>query len=247
MPPGPVAMPKAVFFDAAGTLFDSVRPVAATYAETAQRYGKSVSLEEVSRRFRHCFATAPPLAFPEPRGERLETLERGWWREVVRRMFEPTGPFPRFDDYFDDIFAYFARTDSWALRDDARATLEALERRGLVLSMISNFDSRVLGIVRGLGVSDYFDSVFLSASAGFAKPAAGIFRLALERHGVAPDEAMHVGDSPETDVEGALRAGVRPVLLRRGGGAARRPGVIHIRGLGELTALLESPEAPETT
>ena len=246
MPPGPVAMPKAVFFDAAGTLFESVRPVAATYAETAQRYGKSVSPEEVSRRFRHCFATAPPLAFPQLGGERLEDLERGWWREVVRRMFEPAGPFPRFDDYFDELFAYFARTDSWALYDDARATLEALKRRGRILSMISNFDSRVLGIVRGLGISDYFDSVFLSASAGFAKPAPGIFRLALERHGLAPDEAVHVGDSPETDVEGALRAGVRPVLLRRGGDARGR-GVVHIRALGELTALFESSEIPETT
>ena len=246
MPPGPVAMPKAVFFDAAGTLFESVRPVAATYAETAQRYGKSVSLEEVSRRFQHCFATAPPLAFPQLGGERLEDLERGWWREVVRRMFEPAGPFPRFDDYFDELFAYFARTDSWALYDDARATLDALKRRGRILSMISNFDSRVLGIVRGLGISDYFDSVFLSASAGFAKPAPGIFRLALERHDLAPDEAVHVGDSPETDVEGALRAGVRPVLLRRGGGARGR-GVVHIRALGELTSLFESSEVPETT
>lgn len=245
MPPGPLAMPRAVFFDAAGTLFESVRPVAATYAETAQRYGKDIPLEEVSRRFHHCFATAPPLAFPRPGGERLETLERGWWREVVRRMFEPSGPFPRFDDYFDEIFAYFARTDSWALYDDARATLDALKRRGLILSMISNFDSRVLGIVRGLGVSDYFDSVFLSASAGFAKPSPGIFRLALERHGVAPDEAMHVGDSPETDVEGALRAGVRPVLLRRRG--ERRGGVIHIDRLGELAALPELSEVPETT
>ncbi len=236
-PPGPVTRPKAVFLDAAGTLFDSTRPVAVTYAELAQRYGKSVSSEEVSRRFRHCFATAPPMAFPDSDGQRLEALERAWWRDVVRRIFEPAGPFLRFEDYFDELFSHFARTDSWVLYDDARATLDTLKRRGLILVMISNFDSRVLKIIRGLGIADHFDSVFISSSAGFAKPEAGIFHLALERHGIAPDQAIHVGDSPETDVEGALRAGVRPVLLDRHGDAAH-DGAIRIGGLHELMSLL---------
>ncbi len=237
IPPGPVTRPKAVFLDAAGTLFQSTRPVAVSYAELAQRHGKSVSSEEVSVRFRHCFATAPPMAFPGSDGQRLEALERAWWHDVVRRIFEPAGPFPLFEDYFDELFAYFARSDSWVLYDDARATLDTLKRRGLILVMISNFDSRVLKIIRGLGVADYFDSVFISSSAGFAKPEAGIFHLALERHGITPDEAIHVGDSPETDVEGALRAGVRPVLLDRDGNT-RHDGAVRIDGLHELMSLL---------
>ena len=237
IPPGPVTRPKAVFLDAAGTLFESTRPVAVTYAEMAQRYGKSVCSEEVSRRFRDCFASAPPMAFPGSDGQRLEALERAWWHDVVRRIFEPAGPFLRFEDYFDELFAYFARPDSWVLYDDARATLDALKKRGLILTMISNFDSRVLKIIHGLGIADYFDSVFISSSAGFAKPAAGIFRLALERHDIAPDEALHVGDSPETDIEGALRAGVRPVLLDRHGNA-HHDGAVRIDGLHELMSLL---------
>ena len=237
IPPGPVTRPKAVFLDAAGTLFESTRPVAVTYAEMAQRYGKSVYSEEVSRRFHDCFASAPPMAFPGSDGQRLEALERAWWHDVVRRIFEPAGPFLRFEDYFDELFAYFARPDSWVLYDDARAALDALKKRGLILTMISNFDSRVLKIIHGLGIADYFDSVFISSSAGFAKPAAGIFRLALERHDIAPDEALHVGDSPETDIEGALRAGVRPVLLDRHGNA-HHDGAVRIDGLHELMSLL---------
>ncbi len=237
MSSGPVTNPKAVFLDAAGTLFESVRPVAVTYAEMARRYGKRVPFEEVSRGFSHCFATAPPMAFPDSEGERLKALEKTWWRDLVRRIFEPFGPFPRFDDYFDELFAYFARADSWVLYDDARSTLEDLRARGLILVMISNFDSRVLNIVQGLGVADYFDSVFISSSAGFAKPSAGIFQLALERHGIGPDEAIHVGDSPETDVEGALNAGVRPVLLDRDGDA-RHEGAVRIGGLHELMRLI---------
>ena len=79
--------------------------------------------------------------------------------------------------------------------------------------------------------------MFISSSAGFAKPDAGIFHLALERHRIAPDEVLHVGDSPETDVEGALRAGVRPVLLDRDGDA-RHDGAVRIDGLHELMSLV---------
>ena len=237
IPPGPVTTPKAVFLDAAGTLFESVKPVAVTYAELARRHGKDIPTEEVSRQFHHCFATAPPMAFPGSEGRRLQALERAWWHDVVRRVFEPSGPFPDFEDYFDELFAYFARADSWVLYDDARAALDALRERGLLLVMISNFDSRVLEIIRGLGIADYFDSVFISSSAGFAKPSAGIFRLALERHGIAPDQALHVGDSPETDIEGALRAGVRPVLLDRDGDT-RHDAAVRIGGLHELMKLV---------
>lgn len=236
-PLDPAPTTKAVFLDAAGTLFESVKPVAVTYAALARQYGKDVPFEEVSRRFGECFAGAPPMAFPDAAGARLEALERGWWRDVVWNVFEATGPFPRFDDYFAALFAYFARADSWALFHDTEAVLKALRARGLTLVMISNFDSRVLEIARGLGIADYFDSVFISSSAGFAKPAAGIFRLALERHGIAAHEAVHVGDSPETDVEGARNAGVRPVLLDRSGGR-ESDGVARIGGLGELMGLL---------
>ncbi len=237
IPPGPVKRPKAVFLDAAGTLFKSTRPVAVSYAELARPYGKNVPSEEISRRFSHFFGTAPPMAFPGADGQRLEALEKAWWHELVWRIFEPEGAFAGFDDYFDELFAYFARSDSWVLYDDARAALDALRARGLILVMISNFDSRVLEIIRGLGIADYFDSVFISSSAGFAKPDAEIFHLALERHHIAPDEALHVGDSPETDVEGALRAGVRPVLLDRDGDT-RHDGAVRIGGLHELMSLL---------
>lgn len=236
-PSGPVTKPTAVFLDAAGTLFESVRPVAVTYSEMARRYGMDVPFEEVSRRFTRCFADAPPMAFPGADGERLEALERAWWRDVVRRIFEPAGPFPRFEEYFDELFAYFARSGSWVLYDDAQGTLEALKGRGLTLVMVSNFDSRVLKIIHGLGVADYFDSVFISSSAGSAKPDPGIFHLALQHHGLHPDRAIHVGDSPDTDVEGALRAGVRAVLLDRSGDV-RHDRALRIHGLHELMRLV---------
>ncbi len=109
---------KAIFFDAAGTLFTSVRPVGESYALIAKRYGIEVSGAETARRFRSCFSSAPPLAFPGATGDQLKELERSWWKELVQRIFEPSGPFVRFDEYFSELFGYFSKADSWSLYND---------------------------------------------------------------------------------------------------------------------------------
>lgn len=49
------------------------------------------------------------------------------------------------------------------------------------------------------------------------KPHPALFAKALEISGCGTDEVLHIGDSVQSDVEGALRAGIRPVLLDRTG------------------------------
>ena len=106
---------KAIFFDAAGTLIKPARRVGETYAVLARKYGVEPSAAEITERFRLCFHSAPPLAFPGAPATRIEDLERAWWKELVRRVFEPWDGFQRFDDYFAELFAYFAQPDAWAL------------------------------------------------------------------------------------------------------------------------------------
>jgi FMN phosphatase YigB (HAD superfamily) len=48
------------------------------------------------------------------------------------------------------------------------------------------------------------------------KPDPRIFRLALERAGVGPDEAVYVGDLYSVDIRGARAAGIEAVLLDPG-------------------------------
>jgi HAD superfamily hydrolase (TIGR01458 family) len=48
------------------------------------------------------------------------------------------------------------------------------------------------------------------------KPAEGFFRHVLEGLGAAPDEAVMVGDDVESDIGGALQAGLAAVLVRTG-------------------------------
>ena len=206
---------KTIFFDAAGTVMKTVRPVGESYALLAKSYGMDVPAAEVAGRFRACFSSAPPLAFPNAEAKNIPTLERSWWKELVRRVFEPYGRFARFDNYFAELFAYFSKAESWRLYPETLETLAALRERGLTLAVISNFDSRLFNILKGLGVASCFDSIVISSHTGHAKPAPEIFLRALELHRVKAEEAIHIGDSLDKDAAGAKNAGLTGVLLDR--------------------------------
>jgi putative hydrolase of the HAD superfamily len=111
-----------------------------------------------------------------------------------------------------------------------------LRADGHALVVVSNWDCALPDWLRGVGVLELVDAVVTSAEVGFAKPDARVFGRALELTGAGADQAIHVGDSPDNDVEGARAAGIRAVLLRRDGEPS--PGVESIRSLCELAPLL---------
>ena len=69
------------------------------------------------------------------------------------------------------------------------------------------------------------------------KPHRELFERALEYSGRSADEVLHVGDSYQSDVQGARSTGIRPVLIQRGGGEAYKA-VTTIRELPEVLDLL---------
>lgn len=229
---------KAIFFDAAGTLFKSTRPVGESYALLAKNYGIDVSPEEIRERFRSCFSSAPPLAFPGAQASEIKALERQWWKELVKRIFEPYGRFVHFENYFSELFSYFSKPDSWSLFSETAETLAALRERGFILQVISNFDSRLFAILDGLGIVSQFDSVVISSQVGYAKPAPEIFQAALGLNRLKAEEALHVGDSPDKDAAGASGAGLTGVLLDRNGRAVLNS-FPRIRSLKEILALID--------
>jgi putative hydrolase of the HAD superfamily len=229
---------KAVFFDAAGTLIKTVRPVGQTYASVAENYGMKVSSSELSQRFRTCFEASPPLTFGPVSVESIEHLERDWWKQLVHCVFQPFGCAAQLDRAFDELFSYFARPEAWTLYPDVLETLSALRERGLILDVISNFDSRLINILEGLGTGGWFEEVFVSSRVGHAKPAQQIFYTALARHKLAPSEAMHVGDSEENDFWGAANAGLMGVLIDRSANLVPA-NTRQIKSLNEIISILE--------
>lgn len=237
-------MIKAVFFDAAGTLFVPAEPVGRSYARIARGFGVDADERAVAAGFHRAFALSGGLAFGQGiPPARLRQLEREWWRQCVRESFAGLGEFDDFEGCFDALFAYFANPSSWIATPQAAPVLQALHDRGLALGVVSNFDYRLYAILGGLGLQRYFDSVTISSEAGFAKPAPGIFAAALERHRLTPSEVIHVGDSEALDVKGAAAVGLAAILVdsTRRGAPEVAGRVARVARLGDVLALVGRP------
>jgi FMN hydrolase / 5-amino-6-(5-phospho-D-ribitylamino)uracil phosphatase len=130
---------------------------------------------------------------------------------------------------------YRARNEV-ALYDDVLPALRWLSGRYRLFA-VSNGNAD-LGAI---GLAHYFERSLAARDAGALKPDPRIFELLLGAAGVEASRALHVGDDPEADVEGARRAGIRPVWLNRHGSRWPRdssPPEHAIASLAELVALL---------
>jgi putative hydrolase of the HAD superfamily len=97
-----------------------------------------------------------------------------------------------------------------------------------------NWDVSLHDVLRETGLDVLLDGVVTSAELGAAKPDPALFRRALEVAGGVPAAAaLHAGDDPVADVEGAQAAGITPVLVARHG-ETPPPGVRGVRSLSEL-------------
>jgi HAD superfamily hydrolase (TIGR01549 family) len=89
--------------------------------------------------------------------------------------------------------------------------------REKTLAVISNYDHApyIQTLLHRWDLDRYFKVVIVSEAVGIKKPDPGIFRLALEKTGLGPEEVIHVGDSVADDVAGAIASGITPVLIKR--------------------------------
>lgn len=90
--------------------------------------------------------------------------------------------------------------------------------------MLSNFDSRLYSVLKDLDLAQFFTSVTISTEVGTAKPDAQIFAVGLNKHNCLAEAAWHIGDSLKEDYQGAKAAGLKAVLIKRGGVSSQAQG-----------------------
>ena len=115
----------------------------------------------------------------------------------------------------EGVAVYYQHEEAlWALFPDAVPTLEALQRAGYRLGLISNAsDDALIGrLVRRLGLEPYLDPALNSAGVGIRKPDPRLFQMVLDEWGLEPGEAVMVGDTLAADILGAQLAGMRGIL-----------------------------------
>ncbi len=110
--------------------------------------------------------------------------------------------------------AYAAERDhtNVVFREGAREVLDAFDAEYRLAAVTNGPPGIQAAKLETLGV-DHFERVVHAGYDAPAKPAPEPFHAALEAVGTAPERAVYVGNSPETDVAGAQNAGVRAALL----------------------------------
>lgn len=135
-----------------------------------------------------------------------------------------------------DELGFGPRSKIFKIYPDVIPALERLKANGVRLAVISNWDYSLHRVLRGAGIYDEFEVVIASLEEGMEKPDTRLFHMTLEKLGVDPDEAAHVGDDPIDDLKGARDAGMRAVLIDRSRKAPPSPP--YISSLSQLPEAL---------
>jgi putative hydrolase of the HAD superfamily len=128
--------------------------------------------------------------------------------------------------------------------------LTALKRRyrlGVISNTVGSGDAELTEALDKAGMRQLIDALVTSRDFGKAKPDPAIYAEGARRLGVPLDETVMVGDRLDTDVAGALNAGIPGIWLRHPG-AIEIPGIAPshiIDGLAELPAWLEATYVPD--
>jgi putative hydrolase of the HAD superfamily len=195
----------AVTVDAAGTCLELVDPADRLREALAAR-GVDRSRDEVSRAF------AAEVAFYVPRSEqgRDDASLAELRREAVGVFLEAAGADVEPRSFVED----FVGAIRFAPAPGAAGALGRLREAGLELACVASWDTSLHGHLEEAGLAHLFTTAVTSAEAGAPTPSPAPFLLALDRLGVAPGRALHIGDD-EVDRRGAAAAGLafEPVPL----------------------------------
>jgi len=210
-------MLKAILFDLGDTLFD-FEPM-----DTRAAF-------ELSGRRTHDYLAGKGFRLPSFRRYfwmQYNALRLAYlWSKIVRREFNSFDLMcrlcRRMNLQMDDAALrelcwqwYLPMIDLCSVAPEVIPTLTKFRDRGLKLALVSNTFFPGFVLDRHLahhGLLEFFPTRIYSSEVGYRKPDARIYRIALGAVGVAPGEAVFVGDIVKTDIVGARGVGMCTIL-----------------------------------
>lgn len=115
-----------------------------------------------------------------------------------------------------EIYEEWASNHHFEMYEDVPDVLQAIAAQGLRIGLISNSHRCLASFQSHFELQGLVSAAVSSSQHGYLKPHPSIFQACLHLLGVPASEAVMVGDSVGQDIEGARRAGMRAVLVRRG-------------------------------
>lgn len=222
----------AVFFDVDFTL---IHPGPAFqghgYAEACARHGVHVD----AARFETAVAAAS-AALHNDGGAYDPAIFIDYTRRIIEGM---GGSGPGAQAAARDLYAEWAACHHFTLYEEVPEVLRSLRAEGFTIGLISNTQRSLATFERHFELDGLFDVAISSSDHGYMKPHPSIFEEGLRQAGVSAPQAVMVGDSVPHDIAGALRLGMRGILVARSGlSVGAPPEVPVITSLRELRRYL---------
>ncbi|MGW7266104.1 HAD family hydrolase [Streptomyces sp. NPDC054842] len=125
--------------------------------------------------------------------DRSAELHRAAYTGVARQV-----PLPD-PSLYDALYDRHRTPAAWSAYPDAREVLAALRGRGIAVGVVSNIGWDLRPVFREHGLDTYVDAYVLSYEHGVQKPDVRLFAAACDALGVAPRDALMVGDDRRAD------------------------------------------------
>jgi putative hydrolase of the HAD superfamily len=138
-----------------------------------------------------------------------------------------------------DIFG----SRGFQLYADVPPILSSLKRRGLRMAIVSNWPHGLTSFCHEMEVASFFNAIVSSAELRIEKPDARIFDEAIRLLDVNPHRTIHVGDTMDEDIAGAVSAGLQAIWIDRNN--TGEPIKNRITSLYDLEALLFTEAAQQ--
>jgi len=146
------------------------------------------------------------------------------------------------DDYCLQVNDYFLErcSDKPGTVEGAHELVDYLRGRGYRLHVCSNgFHEVQYRKLRASGLEQAFDTIILSEDAGANKPSPQFFDYAFEKTGAHREKTLMIGDNFDTDILGAMNAGLDVIFFNRFPDfPAPRPVTHEVTSLGAIIDIL---------
>lgn len=227
---------QAVSFDLDGTLFDHER--ASRLALAAVCRAEGVTFQDFHPVFHE---ENMQMWDAYGRGEiDSSAIRAGRFRLTLARLGLDAGAAERWAETYLDLYARLP-----LLIDGAMDVVERLAGRVRIAVVTNGYTDVQQAKIRVTGLRARVDLLVTSEEAGAAKPSPATFLRAASLLDVRPGSVLHVGDSLEGDVRGALAAGMKAAWFCPGGRPAAVPhGIEAVTDLRSIADRHDIPPGP---